>query len=454
MYRSRNSSSRSNSAGESRGYGGSRNSGGSRSSGGSRNSGGYSRSNSSSNGGGSRGRFSRAGGSSNRFRGNGGGNGGGRRFSKFSRHKQASFNPSMLVNKAEPKSTAPVYEAEHKFTDFAVDPQLMKNIVKRGYENPTPIQDQVIPHILEGKDVAGLASTGTGKTAAFLIPLIHNVFNEKNGKVLIMAPTRELALQIESELKIFTQGMEVFSTLCIGGANIHRQVDSLRRNPHFVIGTPGRLIDLEQRNKLKLQDFTAIVLDEVDQMFDMGFINDIKYVVNRLPEERHSLFFSATLPDKLNQVVHSFLNNPIKVKVPSVQSAANIYQDIVKVNGQSKVDILHDLLVKEEFDKVLVFGRTKHGLNKLSDILFDRGFKVAVIHGNKSQGQRQRALKQFKQNFVKVLLATDVASRGLDIDNVTHVINYDLPQTYEDYIHRIGRTGRANKTGVALSFVD
>jgi len=365
-----------------------------------------------------------------------------------------SFDPSNLVNKDVIKTSRPSYVVQNTFEGFDIDPQLKQNVLERGYQELTPIQDQIIPAILEGKDVVGIASTGTGKTAAFLIPLINNLVQNRSGKVLIMAPTRELAVQIDSEFRIFAQGMKLYSSLCIGGASIRQQISSLRRNPDFVIGTPGRLIDLEKRRMFDLRAFSAIVLDEVDQMFDMGFVHDMKYVISRLPEQRHSLFFSATLPGKLNDLVHSFLRNPVTIKVEAQDSAANVEQDIVKINGQSKVDILHDLLIKEGFDKVLVFGRTKHGLDKLARVLFEKGFKVAAIHGNKSQGQRQRALRQFKDNYVQVLLATDIASRGLDIDRVTHVINYDLPQTYEDYIHRIGRTGRANQTGTALSFVD
>lgn len=399
--------------------------------------------------------------SNRRFHGGGGGNNGGggrRRFSGGGGgrgRRMSSFDPSMLIKKAV---TNPVeteeYITKNKFVDFSFDSQLEKNILQRGYEKPTPIQDQIIPYILEGKDVIGLASTGTGKTAAFLIPLIDRLITGKSEKVLIMAPTRELAVQIESEFKIFARGTRLYSALCIGGASIHRQKQSLKRHPDFVIGTPGRLIDLERQKVLNFNDFSSIVLDEVDQMFDMGFVHDMRYVIDRLPQERHSLFFSATLPSKLDGITHSFLRDPIRIQVAAKKSSANIIQEVVKINGQSKIDILHDLLIQKEFQKVLVFGRTKRGLDKLSRILYSRGFKVAAIHGNKSQGQRQRSLKQFKNNYVQVLLATDIASRGLDIDDVTHVINFDLPQSKEDYIHRIGRTGRAEKTGVALSFVD
>jgi superfamily II DNA/RNA helicase len=361
----------------------------------------------------------------------------------------------MLIKKAvrdvAPKPTCVV---ENKFVDFAISDQLKHNIVARGYEDPTPIQDQIIPHVLEGRDVVGLANTGTGKTAAFLVPLIDNIYQRKSKKVLIMAPTRELAVQIESELRLFTRGMRINSSLCIGGASINRQIDSLRRNPEFVIGTPGRLIDLEKRRFLDFNSFSTIVLDEVDRMFDMGFIHDMKYVIARLPQDRHSLFFSATLPRKLDEVVNSFSTNPIKIEVETQKASTNVDQDVIKINGQSKVDLLDDLLNQEGFNKVLVFGRTKRGLDKLDRTLYKRGFSVAAIHGNKSQSQRQRVLKQFKKSNIQVLLATDIASRGLDIDDVTHVINYDLPQTKDDYIHRIGRTGRANKTGIALSFVD
>jgi ATP-dependent RNA helicase RhlE len=394
----------------------------------------------------------------------GGGYGGrGRRSYGGRGRKIVSFDPSWLVKKAVANPVniedQPAYVAKHQFADFAIAEPVKQNVIARGYETPTPIQDQAIPYILEGRDLIGLANTGTGKTAAFLLPLIDKIYNQiinkqQVSKVLIIAPTRELAVQIEAELKLFAKGLNIYSALCIGGANIKRQMETLKRGVDFVIGTPGRLIDLEQRNVINFNKFGSIVLDEVDRMFDMGFINDMKYVITRLPEDRHSLFFSATLSSKLDVVADNFLTNPVRVEVETQKASTNVNQDIVKINGQSKIELLHDLLIQEGFSKVLVFGRTKHGLDKLSKILFKRGFKVAAIHGNKSQGQRQRALREFKSNLVQILLATDIASRGLDIDDVTHVINFDLPQTQEDYIHRIGRTGRANKTGVALSFVE
>ena len=275
---------------------------------------------------------------------------------RFAKRKINSFDPSTLVSKAPKSTTKPEYKAKYSFADFDIDNKLKQNILDRGYGDPTPIQDQIIPHLLEEKDVVGIASTGTGKTAAFLIPLINKIYKQRSEKVLIMAPTRELAEQIENEFKLFANGMRLYSCLCIGGAPINRQIRSLRRHPNFVIGTPGRLIDLEKRNEIKFSAFSSIVLDEVDQMFDMGFIHDMKYVIAKLPKKRHSLFFSATLPGKLDGIVNSFLSDPVKVQTESQKASANVDQDIVKVAGKSKVDLLHDLLIKKEFEKVLVFG--------------------------------------------------------------------------------------------------
>ena len=367
--------------------------------------------------------------------------------------RRAGFDPSVLIKKAVPNKAKTEYVHTHKFADFSVHNRLKENALARGYKRPTPIQDQAIPYILEGKDVVGMANTGTGKTAAFLIPLIDKVINNNGSRVLIVTPTRELATQIEEEFRIFGNGLKLFSTLCIGGASINRQIDKLNRKPHFVIGTPGRLKDLDQRKNLNLANFSTIVLDEVDRMLDMGFIQDVKHIIGRLPQKRHSLFFSATVTDNVRGVMQSFLTNPVFVAVESEQILENVEQEVIRTNGRAKIEVLHELLNKEGFDKVLVFGRTKRGMEKLTRQLHRRGFNVTSIHGNKSQGQRERALKQFRNSRIQALLATDVASRGLDIDNITHVINFDLPDTYEDYVHRIGRTGRAEKTGVAVTLV-
>lgn len=375
-----------------------------------------------------------------------------RRNFRFNRRRR-SLDPSFFVRKAV-NSQQIEYSSKYQFWDFEICSFLKENIQKRGYKNPTPIQDQAIPILLRGRDVIGIANTGTGKTAAFLIPLIDKVYKDKSQKVLIIAPTRELAGQIEGELRQFAMGMNIYSVLCIGGVGIGGQIHALYRNPNFVIGTPGRLKDLEKQGRLRFGGFGSIVLDEVDRMLDMGFIEDVKHIISRLPKPRLSLFFSATIPERLKSVMQEFLTNPTTISITTTSPSANVDQDIVRTNGKEKIDVLDNLLKRVEFKKVLVFGRTKHGTERVARALQQRGVLVSAIHGNKTQGQRQRAIEEFKSSRVQVLLATDVASRGLDIENITHVINFDAPETYDEYIHRIGRTGRANKTGVALTFVD
>ncbi|MBI2599602.1 DEAD/DEAH box helicase [Candidatus Daviesbacteria bacterium] len=364
-------------------------------------------------------------------------------------------NINMFIRKARFDVAEETQTEVQGFDSFNLHANLKQNITSLGYITPTPVQAQSIKPILEGRDVIGLASTGTGKTAAFLIPLIHKISLDRNQKALVIVPTRELALQINEEFRNLSRNMSLYSAFIIGGTNMHRQIQDLRRNPHLVIATPGRLKDLIERRAIYLEDYSHIVLDEVDLMVDIGFIQDIKYFVSLMPKVRQSLFFSATISSKIQDILRSFVTNPVTVSVKKQETSENVNQDVVKVENQAKkIDQLHDLLIKDGFDKVLIFGRTKHGIEKLNKELEFRGFKVGAIHGNKRQSQRQRVLQSFKQNQIQVLLATDVASRGLDIDNVTHVINYDLPQTYEDYIHRIGRTGRAGKTGYALTFVN
>ena len=370
------------------------------------------------------------------------------------RSQLEGVNINMFIKKAAP-ITNQLTALDISFDDFDIVQNLKTNIKNHGYNKPTPIQAQAIKPILEGRDVIGLASTGTGKTAAFLIPLLNKIFIDRSQKVLIIAPTRELAVQINEEFKNFAYGMSIYSALLIGGSNIHRQVNDLRRGAQIVIATPGRLTDLIERRAIYLQDFANIVLDEVDLMVDIGFINDVKYFISLMSRVRQSLFFSATIPSKVQSILQAFVTNPLTISVKKQDTSENVEQNVVRViNPAKKMDQLHDLLIQEGFDKVLIFLRTKHGVDRLHRELEYRGFKIGVIHGNKSQGQRQRALQGFKQDEFQILLATDVASRGLDIDNVTHVINYDLPQTYDDYIHRIGRTGRIGKSGTALTFVN
>lgn len=356
--------------------------------------------------------------------------------------------PNIIENETD-------YIPQNKFEDFPISQLLKINIVNKGYLSPLPIQDKCIPQILKGRDVIGIANTGTGKTAAFLIPLVDKVSKDRNQKVIIICPTRELATQINGELRSFTKGMNIYSALCIGGDNINRQRNDMRRNPNFVIGTPGRIKDLIQSRVLFLSQFNNVVLDEADRMVDIGFIDEIKYFISLLASIRQSLFFSATISGKVQEIIKGFVRNPVTISVVEKDSRDNISQNLVKVEShERKTDQLHDLLISEGFEKVLIFGRTKHGVQKLTDDLIKRGFKAGVIHGNKRQSQRERVLEQFKKNEINILLATDIASRGLDIEGISHVINYDIPATFEDYIHRIGRTGRVNNKGSAITFVE
>ena len=367
---------------------------------------------------------------------------------------EKSIHHSKFIRKADPIVASAPYIPVNKFADFKINLALKNNIIKKGYVNPTPIQDTAIPFVLDGRDVVGVANTGTGKTAAFLIPLLDKIFNNMQEKVLIIVPTRELALQINEEFWGFRGGMNIFSVCCVGGMGIYNQISGLRRSHNIVIGTPGRLKDLVDRKVLRLADFRTIVLDEADRMLDMGFVADMRSIMAGMAKNRQTLLFSATVTSEIDKLITEFLTNPEKISVKTGDTARNVDQNIVRVQkGEDKIDSLHNLLSQKEFSKVLIFGRTKHGVEKLSKDLIKRGFKAESIHGDKNQSKRQRALKAFSENQSQILVATDVAARGLDIPNVTHVINFDIPANYEDYIHRIGRTGRANKTGIALTFV-
>jgi superfamily II DNA/RNA helicase len=361
---------------------------------------------------------------------------------------------SKFIQKVLPAEEDVIYQPENKFVDFAVDNKLKSNIVHKGYTDPTPIQDKIIPLILQGRDVVGIANTGTGKTAAFLIPTINKTLLNRRNKTIIIVPTRELAFQIDKEFKDFTFGMRLFSMLCIGGTSVRDQLRNAKRNNDFVIGTPGRIKDLVERRALNMSTFQTIVLDEADRMLDMGFVEDMRFLMAQMPEQKQALLFSATLPSEIEVLSRQFLRNPEKISVKTKDSSTNVNQDIVKVGDPAnKMAVLCDLLSKKEFTKVLVFGKTKHGVEKLSKALIQKGLKAESIHGDKTQAKRKRAVDSFKAGYVRILVATDVAARGLDIDNVSHVINYDIPATYDDYVHRIGRTGRGKKKGEALTFI-
>ena len=368
---------------------------------------------------------------------------------------KATINPSRFINRATEHVEQPPYVPTHSFADFALNATTQNMLEHEGLTTPSAIQDQAIQPILEGRDLIGLANTGTGKTAAFLLPIIeHLVQNRDRNSVLILAPTRELAQQIDAEFQRFSAGQKIYSVVCVGGANIARQIRDIRRNPHVVIGTPGRIKDLISRRVLILNGMTMFVLDEADRMLDMGFINDIRMIAELLPAEKQTLCFSATMTPGISGIVQSLMKDPLTVSVRSNETSDHIHQDVIEAHSKEhKIELLEAMLRKDGYDKVLVFGETKFGVQRLADKLTNSNLPAVAIHGNKSQAQRERALKDFKTEAVKIMVATDVAARGLDIPDVTHVINFDQPQPYEEYTHRIGRTGRAGKSGTALTFI-
>lgn len=381
------------------------------------------------------------------------GRGGGGRGRGGNKRVMSTFDPTQFINKNPVEVTEEVYTPKHQFADFAIDGRLKKTLTAMGLKTPSPIQDQVIPTILEYKDVVGLAETGTGKTAAFLIPLIELKKKDIKSTTLILAPTRELALQVEQELKKLALNFRFYSTVCVGGTSIGPQIHKLRRQNQFIIGTPGRIKDLIDRGVLKTNNITSVVLDEADRMLDMGFIHDMREILGHLPDERQTLFFSATMDDKTKALVSDFMDDPIIVSVKKKDVTDSIAQDVVRYVHTHKFETLVDLLNQEECKRVIIFGAMKHSVEKLGIELNRNGILSESIHGNKNHNQRQRSLKRFKSGQVKVLVATDVAARGIHVDNVSHVINYDLPNTFEDYVHRIGRTGRGEEKGKALTFV-
>jgi len=350
------------------------------------------------------------------------------------------------------------YVSKHTFADFLFNPQLHKNITNAGFIHPRPIQDQAIKIVMEGRDVFGMANTGTGKTAAFLLPLIEKIVKTRGKnmreKVLIMAPTRELALQIESDFKTLAFGFGMFSVACVGGLPIMKQIREIKLGVSFVVGTPGRLRDLIDKKVLDLSTCHSVVLDEADRMLDMGFRDDMVYIIGKTPKERQTLFFSATLSSDIKKLTEQYLKDPVFISVISGETAKNIDQDVIRTRSkEEKLEKLHEVLKKDGSDKVLIFREMKHSVDTLAKELAHMGFKVGGIHGDKRSRERIRILDSFKQDKINILIATDVAARGLDIPDVTHVINYDVPQTYDTYVHRIGRTGRSGKKGTALTFV-
>ena len=348
-----------------------------------------------------------------------------------------------------------------QFSDLNLNPKILAALEAKGYTTPTPIQGKAIPHILQKKDFLGIAQTGTGKTAAFSLPIIHNL-SENEVKVkpnsircLILTPTRELASQIADNIELYGKNLNLKHAVIFGGVSEKPQISSLHKGLDIVIATPGRLLDLITQGHVKFSQLEIFVLDEADRMLDMGFINDVKKIISKLPKERQTLFFSATMPEAISGLANSILTNPAKVEItPPATTVERIDQKIYFVEKSNKPALLKTLLKKDEVETVLVFLRTKHGANRLVDFLEKHGIKALAIHGNKSQGAREKALASFRDGSLKVLLATDIAARGIDVPGISHVVNYEIPSDPESYVHRIGRTARAGRDGIAISFCD
>ncbi|MDH5380659.1 MAG: DEAD/DEAH box helicase [Cyclobacteriaceae bacterium] len=368
--------------------------------------------------------------------------------------RSSSIDVKKLVNIGRPLEEAN-YKSNHTFSDFPMHELLLKNIEKLGYTQPTEIQEKTFLPISELKNVIGIASTGTGKTASFLMPIINGLLKgEDDFQTMILVPTRELALQVEQEFIKLSRGMSLYITSLIGGSNIRDNIKNLRRFNHIIVGTPGRVTDLVKRGNIKLAQVSVLVLDEFDRMLDMGFSKDVEFLTSGMVNIDQTLLFSATIDPKQKMLIQKIMTNPVEVKVSSGNIAADhITQEVVRVSREQKLSKLIDLINDVTFEKVIVFAETKINVSKIAQNLKRSGVAVDEIHGDKTQGYRQNALRNFKSGRTQVLVATDVAARGLDISNVTHVINYEIPRDYETYIHRIGRTGRAGKTGMAFTFV-
>ncbi|MEP7163088.1 MAG: DEAD/DEAH box helicase [Ferruginibacter sp.] len=348
------------------------------------------------------------------------------------------------------------------FTDLKIIEPILNALHKEGYTKPTPIQHAAIPHILAGKDLLGCAQTGTGKTAAFAIPMLQllskphaSVPGQRPIRALILTPTRELAIQIQESFKAYGSGLRLKNLVVFGGVNQQPQTQALQRGVDILVATPGRLLDLMSQGYINLKDIEIFVLDEADRMLDMGFVHDVKRIITKIPAKRQTLFFSATMPKEIQGLANAILTNPVKVEVtPESTTAETIVQSIYFVDKNNKRLLLADILKDKSIETALVFTRTKHGADKVVKDLIRIGIKAEAIHGNKSQNNRQRALSNFKDRTTRVLVATDIAARGIDVDELTHVINYELPNIPETYVHRIGRTGRAGLSGIALSFCE
>ncbi len=346
------------------------------------------------------------------------------------------------------------------FTDLGLHKQVLKAVTAEGYETPTPIQLQSIPHLLDARDLLGIAQTGTGKTAAFALPTLDKLLKlgrnrkPKSPYVLVLAPTRELAGQIAESFQTYSKYMDCVTQTVFGGVKINRQIRALEKGCHVLVATPGRLLDLMNQGAVQLRDLEVLILDEADQMLDMGFIHDLRKIMSQVPDERQTLLFSATMPKLIEDMAGKYLTDPVRVSVaPESTTAERVTQGVIHVANNNKLQLLGKLLDDPAIDRALVFTRTKHGADKVVRKLIAKGYPALAIHGNKSQSQRLKALAAFKAGECRILIATDIAARGIDIDGITHVINFEMPNVAEQYVHRIGRTARAGKDGVSVSLV-
>ena len=366
----------------------------------------------------------------------------------------STIDPRLLQKEAQFQSYTP-FESKLTFVDFKLSPELKRNVDAKGYERPTEIQEKAIPHLMEGKNLIGVAATGTGKTGAFLIPMIERFLTNKRLDALVVVPTRELAQQVHEEFESLAKGMNLSSVCLIGGTNVDQDVRLVREAKRLIVATPGRLNDLMERKALRLDFTNTLVLDEFDRMLDMGFIRDIRKIVEAMKNRKQTLLFSATVDRTQESLIREMVSNPVKVNVTDGQgSSDSVAQDVIHVNdAQHKYETLVNLLNDASCEKAILFAETKRLADRIGKKLQKSGLNASIIHGDKSQNYRTKAIQSFKAGKTKVLVATDVAARGIDVDDVTHVVNYDVPRTMDSYIHRIGRTGRAGKTGKAYTFV-
>ncbi|HBH06346.1 MAG TPA: ATP-dependent helicase [Flavobacteriales bacterium] len=371
--------------------------------------------------------------------------------------KQEGINPKMFVNRASgtSKSGSPV--VHRKFSELRLDRKLLNNIAKKDYEFMTEIQDRSFDGLLQGRDLLGIARTGTGKTASFAIPMLQKIAEQPSkNQTLILAPTRELAVQVQEEIHSLSYGMRIFSISLIGGSSVDRDVHKLKRHHHIFVGTPGRINDLIKRRALNLSKTSMLVLDEFDRMLDMGFRDEVMGIISQMKARQQTMLFSATEDDKLKKYIQELLHQPEMIRVSSGSTPSeSVDQDVVRISkNENKFEVFTELLRSNAAEKILVFDETKRGVSRLANKMKKSGFRVDEIHGDKSQAYRSKALEKFKKGKINVLVATDVAARGIDVDDISHVINYQAPRTMDSYIHRVGRTGRAGKTGKAFTLVD